>query len=75
MAFTLQNFKEDLEDVGAGFDGPPGPGVPLGDRGAQDLAIRPWATGVLPPGYRFPYGHTHKTPEEVYVVLRGSGRG
>ena len=28
----------------------------------------------VPPGYRFPYGHTHKTQEEVYVVLRGSGR-
>ena len=27
----------------------------------------------VPPGYRFPYGHTHKQ-EEVYVVVRGSGR-
>jgi mannose-6-phosphate isomerase-like protein (cupin superfamily) len=33
-----------------------------------------------PPGQRqpghtiFPYGHTHKKQEEVYVVLRGSGR-
>src|ERR671933_231760 len=28
----------------------------------------------VPPGYRFPYGHTHRRQEEVYVVLRGSGR-
>src|SRR5207247_9900296 len=28
----------------------------------------------VPPGYRFPYGHTHKKQEEVYVVLCGSGR-
>ena len=28
----------------------------------------------IPPGYRFPYGHTHKTQEEVYVVLHGGGR-
>ena len=28
----------------------------------------------VPPGYRFPYGHTHQKQEEVYVVLRGSGR-
>jgi hypothetical protein len=28
----------------------------------------------VPPGSRFPYGHTHKTQEEVYVVVRGSGR-
>ena len=28
----------------------------------------------VPPGYRFPYGHTHKTQEEIYLVLGGSGR-
>jgi len=28
----------------------------------------------VPPGCRFPYGHAHKKQEEVYVVLRGSGR-
>ena len=28
----------------------------------------------VPPGYRFPYGHTHEKQEEVYVVVRGSGR-
>jgi len=28
----------------------------------------------VPAGYRFPYGHTHKTQEEVYVVVGGSGR-
>ena len=73
MAFTLRNIKGDLEDVGSNFDG------------ARDLEFR-LATAALelkqsglgyqriPPGYRFPYGHTHKQQEEVYVVLRGSGR-
>jgi mannose-6-phosphate isomerase-like protein (cupin superfamily) len=28
----------------------------------------------IPPNYRFPYGHTHKKQEEVYVVVCGSGR-
>src|SRR5262249_6066665 len=28
----------------------------------------------VPPDYRFPYGHTHKEQEELYVVVRGSGR-
>jgi mannose-6-phosphate isomerase-like protein (cupin superfamily) len=28
----------------------------------------------VPPGNRFPYGHTHMQQEEVYVVVRGSGR-
>ena len=30
--------------------------------------------GWGPPDYRFPYGHTHKEQEELYVVVRGSGR-
>ena len=69
----LRNLKQDLEDVGSNFDG------------ARDLEFR-LATDALeleqsglcyqriPPGYRFPYGHTHKTQEEVYVAVRGSGR-
>ena len=73
MPFTLGTIKEDLEDIGSVFDGAP------------DLEFRA-ATGALalensalsyqriPPGYRFPYGHKHKRQEEVYVVLRGSGR-
>lgn len=73
MPFTLKNLKQDLEDIGAAFEG------------ASDLEFR-GATGPLeleqsaltyqrvPPGYRFPFGHTHKTQEEVYVVVRGSGR-
>lgn len=28
----------------------------------------------IPAGYRFPYGHTHRAQEEVYVVVGGSGR-
>src|SRR3712207_3243324 len=28
----------------------------------------------IPPGYRFPYGHTHRKQEEVYLVVGGSGR-
>ena len=73
MPFTLRNIKEDLEDIGSRFDG------------ARDLEFRAATVALeleksalsyqrVPPGYRFPYGHTHKTQEEVYVVLRGSGR-
>ena len=38
------------------------------------MLLPPRRTPRVPPGYRFPYGHTHKKQEEVYVVLRGSGR-
>ena len=73
MPFTLRNLKEDLEDVGSRFDGAPD----LEFRLATD-ALELEESGLcyqrVPPGYRFPYGHTHKTQEEVYVVVRGSGR-
>jgi mannose-6-phosphate isomerase-like protein (cupin superfamily) len=73
VPFTLKNIKEDLEDIGAAF------------RGASDLQFRAATKPLeleqaamsyqrLPPGYRFPYGHTHETQEEVYVVVRGGGR-
>jgi mannose-6-phosphate isomerase-like protein (cupin superfamily) len=73
MSFTRTNLKDDLEDVGPRFGGAP------------DLEFRP-ATAALgleqsglsyqriPPGHRFPFGHTHRTQEEVYVVIRGGGR-
>lgn len=73
MPFTHRNLKQDMQDVGSNFDG------------ASDLEFR-LATQALelersglgyqriPPNYRFPYGHTHKQQEEVYVVLQGSGR-
>lgn len=73
MPFTLTNIKQDLEDIGANFNGAPdlefrAATKPLGfEQGALSYQ---W----VPPGYRFPYGHTHETQEEVYVVVRGGGR-
>jgi mannose-6-phosphate isomerase-like protein (cupin superfamily) len=73
VPFTLTNIKEDLEDIGSRFDGAPdlefrAATKPLG------LEMSGLSYQRIPPGYRFPYGHTHKTQEEVYVVVRGSGR-
>jgi uncharacterized cupin superfamily protein len=73
MPFTHRNLRDDVPDVGPNFDGPP------------DLEFR-YASAALglersglsyqriPPGYRFPYGHTHREQEELYVVVGGSGR-
>ena len=73
MPFTLRNIKEDLEDIGSVFDGAPD----LEFR-AVTAALELEQSGLsyqrIPPDYRFPYGHTHKRQEEVYVVVRGSGR-
>ena len=73
MPFTRKNIKADLEDIGAAFGGPAG----LEFRAAtKPLALEKAALSFqrIPPGCRFPYGHTHATQEEVYVVVRGSGR-
>jgi mannose-6-phosphate isomerase-like protein (cupin superfamily) len=29
---------------------------------------------TIAPGFRIPFGHKHEGQEEVYVILRGSGR-
>jgi len=73
VRFTLRNLKADLEDIGPRFDGAPD----LEFRAAtKPLGLERSALSYqrVPPGYRFPYGHTHVTQEEVYVVLGGSGR-
>jgi uncharacterized cupin superfamily protein len=73
VPFALRNIKEDLEDIGPRFDGAPD----LEFRAAtRPLALEKAALSYqrVPPGYRFPYGHTHRTQEEVYVVVGGSGR-
>src|SRR6266581_1204905 len=73
MPFTLRNLREDLADVGSNFDGAPD----LEFRHASKaLELEQSGLGYqrIPPDYRFPYGHTHKEQEEIYAVVRGSGR-
>ena len=73
MAFTLRNLRQDLEDLGSNFDGSPELEFRLATK-ALGLERSGLGYQRLPPGYRFPYGHVHRRQEEVYVVLRGSGR-
>ena len=73
MPFTLRNLKEDLEDLGSKFDGAPDLEFRMAT-GALELKKSGLSYQRVPPNYRFPYGHTHKKQEEVYVVLRGNGR-
>jgi mannose-6-phosphate isomerase-like protein (cupin superfamily) len=73
MPFTQRNLREDLDDLGSNFDGHPD----LEFRAATkplELEQSGLSFQRVPPGYRFPYGHTHATQEEVYVVVGGSGR-
>ena len=73
MPFTLRNIKADLEDIGTVFEGAPGLEFRAATR-ALGLESSALSYQRVPPGYRFPYGHTHVRQEEVYVVVRGSGR-
>ena len=73
MPFTLSNIKADLEDIGPRFDGAPDLEFRAATK-ALELEKSALSYQRVPPGYRFPYGHTHMKQEEVYVVLRGSGR-
>jgi mannose-6-phosphate isomerase-like protein (cupin superfamily) len=73
VPFTRTNIKADLDDLGSNFDGAPD----LEFRAATkplELEHTALSYQYVPPGYRFPYGHTHVTQEEVYVVVRGGGR-
>jgi mannose-6-phosphate isomerase-like protein (cupin superfamily) len=73
VPFTLRNVKADLEDIGSVFDGPPDLEFRAASK-ALELQQSALSHQRVPPGCRFPYGHTHETQEEVYVVVRGSGR-
>jgi hypothetical protein len=64
MPFTHTNIKRDLEDIGSVFDGH----RELEFRAAtKALELEKGALTYqrVPPGYRFPYGHSHETQEEV----------
>ena len=72
MAYTKLNLKQDVQDSAPGF----------GLEGAEarfatdDLQLEQGGVGYerFDPGVRLPFGHAHKQQEEVYVVVRGSGR-
>jgi uncharacterized cupin superfamily protein len=64
VPFTLRNLKGDLEDLGSNFDGAPGLEFRMATQALQ-LERSGLSYQRVPPGHRFPYGHTHETQEEV----------
>ena len=74
MPFTHRNLKAGrAEDVGSNFDGAPDLEFHLATK-PLELEQSGLSHQRIPPGYRFPYGHTHQKQEELFVVVRGSGR-
>jgi uncharacterized cupin superfamily protein len=71
--YTKLNLKEDVDDQGPNF----GYEGKIEARMAR-VPLELEQSGVsylrLAPGFRIPWGHTHKTQEEVYVLIGGSAR-
>jgi mannose-6-phosphate isomerase-like protein (cupin superfamily) len=71
--YTKLNLKDDVEDQGPnfGFEGK------IEARMAR-VPLELEQSGIsyqrLAPNFRQPFGHTHKTQEEVYVLIGGSAR-
>ena len=71
-AYTLQNLKQ-IDDQAPNFGLAPN----LEARMARvPLELENFGISYqrLAPGFRLPFGHTHKVQEEVYVVVNGSAR-
>ena len=71
--YTKANVREDVENQAPNFEMPD----ELDARFARS-AIGGKTLGLslmkLDPNFRIPFGHKHEHQEEVYVVVRGSGR-
>src|SRR3954465_7835950 len=73
MPVTRPKHKDDPRGIGSNIDGAPDLEFRAATK-ALGLEHSGLSYQRIPPGYRFPYGHTHSEQEEVYVVVRGSGR-
>jgi mannose-6-phosphate isomerase-like protein (cupin superfamily) len=73
MGYTKLNLREDVEDQAPKF-GLEGNLETRMARVPLELQQSGLSYQRLGPNYRLPFGHTHKTQEEVYVVIGGSAR-
>jgi uncharacterized cupin superfamily protein len=71
--YTKKNLRTDVENSAPKFDMPAEMDARFARRpiGGETLGL---SLIQLAPGFRTPFGHKHKSQEEVYVVVRGSGR-
>ena len=69
--YTIVNF-DDVEDAAVAFGLAPDLDArfPKKQLGCEQTGV---SRQRIAPGFRVPFGHTHKTQEELYVVVDGSG--
>jgi mannose-6-phosphate isomerase-like protein (cupin superfamily) len=72
MGYTLRNVKE-VDDSAPAFGMSPDVEARFARKAleSQQVAL---SYQRLQPNVRMPFGHTHATQEEIYVVVAGSGR-
>jgi uncharacterized cupin superfamily protein len=70
--YTLRNLQEDVDDA-ARRSGVEGLEARFA-RGALELEQSGLTYFRLGPGVRPPWGHSHSTQEEIYLLVSGSGR-
>jgi mannose-6-phosphate isomerase-like protein (cupin superfamily) len=71
-AYTKKNLKE-IEDSGAGSSNNPEVQARFA-RNHIDSEHLGVSYFLYPPGFRAPFGHTHREQEEAYLVINGGGR-
>ena len=71
--YTVKNLKQDVDDMAPQFGLAPNMEARFATR---DLGVENGGVGYerLEPGFRVPFGHRHKTQEEIYVIVSGGGR-
>ena len=73
MPYTLRNLKEDIDDSAHRLGASPDLEARFA-REPLELEQSGLSYQRVAPGFRFPFGHTHRNQEEVYVVVGGGGR-
>lgn len=73
MAYTKVNLKKDVQDSATQFGYAPDMEARFG---GTKLGLEFSGMGYerFAPNFRVPFGHTHKSQEELYIVVSGSGR-
>ena len=72
-AYTKKNLRTDVENVAPKFDMPSEMEARFARRSLDGETLG-MSLMKLAPNFRIPFGHKHEGQEEVYVVVRGSGR-
>ena len=72
MGYTKKNLRN-VEDMAPKFDMPSEMEARFARTPLEGKSLG-LSLFTLAPGFRIPFGHKHEKQEEVYVVVRGSGR-